>query len=393
MVRIAPVRSKGERRTFIELPFRLYRGDPFWVPPIKADVAEMLDPRRHPFHQHAEVELFLAYAGSDAIPTEGRVVGRIAAVHNRLHLEVHQEPVGFFGFFECENDPEVAAALFDAAGAWLRQRGLAVMRGPASPSLNEEAGLLVQGFGSPPVLMMPYNPAWYADLIEGCGFRKAKDLLAYYRGHAAQPERLVRMAEALAKRHRITVRGMDKRRFWDEVERIRTIYNSAWEKNWGFVPMTEAEFTHLAKKMKPVVDPDLVAFAEVDGTLAGFALGIPDLNRALKHADGSLWPLGWAKVLWHSRKIDTFRVLTLGVLEEYRKTGAAEMMYLYLLRTGPPKGITKGEFSWILEDNAPMRAGLEKLGAEVYKVYRLYDRDLSGVAAGSTGAEGRPPDG
>jgi hypothetical protein len=174
------------------------------------------------------------------------------------------------------------------------------------------------------------------------------------------------------------VRGMDKRRYWEEVEQIRGIYNAAWEKNWGFIPMTEAEFSHLARKMRRIVDPDLVAFAEVDGVIAGFALGLVDLNRALKHARGRLWPIGWLKILWHSRRIDTFRVLTLGLLEQYRRTGAAEMMYLYLLRTGPRKGITKGEFSWILEDNLPMRAGLEKLGAGLYKVYRLYDSALSG---------------
>ncbi|MFN2431627.1 MAG: N-acetyltransferase family protein, partial [Gemmatimonadota bacterium] len=258
----------------------------------------------------------------------------------------------------------------------LAERGLATMRGPASPSLNEEAGLLVDGFDRPPVIMMPYNPPWYADLIEAQGFRKAKDLLAYWRGHAEQPERLVRMAESLARRHKIVVRSMDKRRFEEEVQRVRTIYNAAWEKNWGFVPMTDAELEHMARKLKPVVDPDLVAFAEVDGQLAGFALGLPDLNRALKHANGRLWPFGWARILWHARKIDTFRVLTLGVLEPFRRTGAAEMMYLHLLRKGPPKGITKGEFSWILEDNAPMRAGLEKLGADLYKVYRLYDRPI-----------------
>jgi GNAT superfamily N-acetyltransferase len=185
---------------------------------------------------------------------------------------------------------------------------------------------------------------------------------------------------------------MDRRRYWDEVAAIRRIYNTAWERNWGFVPMTDEEFTHLAKKMKPVVDPDLVAFAEVDGELAGFALGIPDLNRALRHANGRLFPIGWLKILLHARGIDTFRVLTLGVLEPYRRTGAAEMMYLYLLRTGPKKGITKGEFSWILEDNAVMRAGMEKFDAHVYKTYRLYDLPI-GAAQGDERRTGAPPPG
>ena len=369
MVRVRPVRSRRDRHAFIELPYRLYRHEPLWVPPLRRDVAEMLDPRRHPFHRHSEVELFLAESG-------GRVAGRIAAIHNRRHVEFHGERAGFFGFFELERDPEIAAALVEAASAWVRERGLELLRGPASFSTNEEAGLLVDGFDRPPVLMMPWNPAWYADLLEGVGFRKVKDLLAYWRGHARVPDRLVRAAEMLGRRHKVRIRPMNRRRFWDEVASIRRIYNAAWERNWGFVPMTDEEFTHLAKQMKPVVDPDLVAFAEVDGELAGFALGIPDLNQALRHANGRLFPIGWLKILLHSRGIDTFRVLTLGVLEPYRRTGAAEMMYLYLLRTGPPKGLTKGEFSWILEDNVLMRTAMEKFDAHVYKTYRLYDLPL-----------------
>jgi GNAT superfamily N-acetyltransferase len=385
VVRVRPVRSRRDRRAFIELPYRLYRHEPLWVPPLRRDVAEMLDPRRHPFHLHSEVELFVA-------ESRGRVAGRIAAIHNRRHVEFHGERAGFFGFLEMEREPEVAAALVEAAAAWVRGRGLEILRGPASFSTNEEAGLLVEGFDTPPVLMMPWNPPWYADLLEGVGFRKAKDLLAYWRGHAAVPERLARAANALARRHRVRIRPMDRRRYWDEVAAIRRIYNTAWERNWGFVPMTDEEFTHLAKKMKPVVDPDLVAFAEVDGELAGFALGIPDLNRALRHANGRLFPIGWLKILLHARGIDTFRVLTLGVLEPYRKTGAAEMMYLYLLRTGPRKGITKGEFSWILEDNAVMRAGMEKFDAHVYKTYRLYDLPI-GAAQGDERRTGAPPPG
>ncbi|MGH7719716.1 MAG: GNAT family N-acetyltransferase [Gemmatimonadaceae bacterium] len=366
---VSPVRTARERSEFIELPFRLYRADPYWVPPLRRDVAHLLDARRHPFYQHATAELFLAREGT-------RAVGRIAAIRNDLHLTHHAEPVGFFGFFETERDPAITHALLDAAGGWLAERGLSVMRGPANPSLNEECGLLVQGFDSSPVVMMPYNPPWYADLLEGAGFEKAKDLVAYFLGHDTPPERLVHASELLARRHRITIRPLDMKRFWQDVERVRDLYNAAWEQNWGFVPMTDAEFTHLAKQMKTVVDPSLVAFAEVDGELAGFAMALPDLNRALRHMRGRLFPFGWAKALWHSRGIDTLRVLTLGVLEKYRRTGAAEMLYLYLMRTAPRRGITKGEFSWILEDNLPMRTALEKLGASAYKTYRLYDRPL-----------------
>ncbi|MFL5576940.1 MAG: GNAT family N-acetyltransferase [Gemmatimonadaceae bacterium] len=369
------MRSAAERRAFIELPFRLHRDDPRWVPPLRRDVAELLDPRRHPFHAHAQVELFLARSA------RGRVVGRVAAVRNELHERVHREPVGFFGFFETERDPAVAAALLDAAAGWLAARGLVVMRGPASLSLNEECGLLVEGFDTPPAVMMAHNPPWYAELLEGCGFRKAKDLLAYdIDARKPPPERLLRFEQVAAERYGVTVRTLDRKRFGEEVERIRVLYNQAWEANWGFVPMTEAEFAHVAKQMKPIADFDFVAFAEVRGELAGFALALPDVNQALRHMGGRLLPLGWLKGLWHGRHIDAVRVLTLGVLPRYRRAGAAELMYLHLLRTASAKGLRRAELSWVLEDNAAIRTALENLGGHVYKRYRLYDRPLAAPA-------------
>ena len=372
-VEVIPVSSRRERRAFIELPFRLYRDDPLWVPPLRRDVAERIDPARHPFYDHAAIALFLARERR-----RGRIVGRIAAIDNARHLAYHADGVGFFGFFECERDPGAAAVLFDAAATWLRARGLRVIRGPASPSLNDECGLLVHGFDRAPVVMMPYNPPWYAELLEGCGFQKAKDLVAYWMGSDTVPQRLADASLRFAERHRLVVRPLDKRRFPEEIERIRAVYNSAWERNWGFVPMTEREFTHLAKRMKPVVDPTLVPFVEVDGATAGFALALPDLNRALRAMGGRLWPLGWLKGLWAWRRIDTLRVLTLGVLPPHRRTGASELLYLYFLRVGRTRGITKGEFSWILEDNHAMQAALRKLGAHHYKTYRLFDRPLDG---------------
>jgi GNAT superfamily N-acetyltransferase len=369
---VQPVRTPADRRAFIELPYRLYRNDPVWVPPLRGDVTELLDPARHPFHQHATVELFLA---RDA---RGRVVGRIAATQNELHEKVHNDRVGFFGFFETERDPAIAGALLDAAAAWLASRGLTSMRGPASFSLNEECGLLVEGFDTSPMVMMPHNPPWYAELLEAAGMRKAKDLLAYVREEVEPTQRLLDFERVARERYHVTIRPFDKSKFAEEVERVRSLYNAAWEANWGFVPMTEAEFNHIAKQMKPVADFDLVAFASVRGELAGFALALPDLNQALKHMGGRLFPLGWAKGLWHGRHIDAVRVLTLGVLPRYRRTGAAEMLYLYLMRTASRKGIRRGEGSWILEDNLAMRAPMEKLGARVYKRYRLYERALGG---------------
>src|SRR5581483_2155257 len=210
---------------------------------------------------------------------------------------------------ETERDPTIAPALFDAAAEWLRGRGLTTMRGPASFSVNEECGLLVSGFDTPPAVMMPHNPPWYADLVEGAGFRKAKDLIAYWHASSAVPERIARVADRLAQRHQITVRPLNMKDFDADVERIRTLYNAGWEANWGNVPMTDAEFAHLAKQLKPVAVPDLVVFAYVRGELAGFALALPDLNVALKHMKGRLLPIGWAVGLWHGRKINRARVL------------------------------------------------------------------------------------
>jgi len=370
MIRIDAVRSKRDQKEFVELPFRLYRDDPNWVPPLRRDVNELIDPDKHPFHEHATVELFLARKGDE-------VVGRIAAVHNDLHLQVHGDKTGFFGLFESIEDAEVSRKLFDAVAAWLKSRGLENMRGPASFSLNEEAGLLVDGFDGPPVVMMTYNPRWYEQLIEGYGFRKSKDLLAYILRDPVPDARLVRMADKLRERYNVKVRTLDKKRFWDEVALVRRVYNEAWQDNWGHIPMTESELTYMAKQLKPVVEPALVAFAEVDGELAGFGLALPDLNVALKKMNGSLLPFGWAKALWYTRKIRTVRVVILGVLEKYRRSGVGELMELELMINAQKLGVRNAEFSWVLEDNTKMRIPIEKFGATVYRTYRMYDMPLA----------------
>jgi GNAT superfamily N-acetyltransferase len=345
------------------------------VPPLKRDVRELIDPERHPFHQHARVELFLAKRG-------GEVVGRIAAVDNFLHREIHGDRTGFFGLFESIDNQYVANALFDIAREWLTARGLDLMRGPASFSLNEEAGLLVQGFDGPPVVMMTYNPEWYGRLIENYGFIKAKDLYAYYLKNAKPPERFSRVADKLRARFHVEVRTLDKKNFWNEVALVRRVYNEAWEKNWGHIPMTEEELNYMAKQLKPVVKSELVVFAEVDGQLAGFGLALPDFNVALKRMNGSVFPFGWAKALWYSRKIDTARVITLGVLERYRRAGVSELIQLELFRNAQKHGIVNAEMSWILEDNPMMRAPLEKFGARIYRTYRMYDLPIGAAPNG-----------
>jgi GNAT superfamily N-acetyltransferase len=365
---LLPVESGRQLHRFVTFPFALNRHDPHWIPPLISDVKTLLTPGKNPFFEHGQIRSFLAVR-------DGRAVGRVSAIRNRRHEEFHQEATGFFGFFECERDPEAAAGLLDAVREHLRGEGLSQFLGPVNPSTNEECGVLVDGFETPPMVMMTHNPPYYDELLQGCGLRKARDLLAYFMEEKERriPERVARGAALIRKRlGNVTVRPLDKKRFLREVEAFRRVYNSAWEKNWGFVPMTDAELDHMARQLKPVVDPVLVRIAEVDGEPVAFALGLPDMNQALKHARGKLFPLGLLKILWYARKIRRVRILALGVLEEYRGTGLDVLLYHDLFAEGMAKGYTQGEFSWILEDNLPMVRPLEQFGARLYKTYRLY---------------------
>ncbi|HEU4827596.1 MAG TPA: hypothetical protein VFT04_00235 [Gemmatimonadales bacterium] len=344
---------------------------------MRRDVALLLDRSRNPFFEHAEAEYFLA-------EREGRVVGRIAAIENRLHNETHHDRVGFFGFFECDNDQAVANALFAAAAEWLRARGFDTMRGPASFSVNDECGLLVDGFGTPPTLMMPHNPPWYVELVEQAGFTGAKDLLAYQGGdrtfqrYEPVPARLERAVEIMRQRMGITLRPLDMKDFGNEVERIKVIYNAAWEKNWGFVPMTDREIEHLAEQFRQVAVPDIIPFAEKDGKVVGFGLALPDLNVVLRgNRNGRLLPV-LPRLLWALKreKIRRARIPLLGIIPEYRGRGLDAVLYHWIWTKAAEHGMYWGEAGWILEDNPAMKAGLEKMNFTVYKTYRLYDRAL-----------------
>lgn len=361
--------GRADLEAFIALPYDLHRDDPAWTPPLRRDVRTLLSPRRNPFHEHAEVRHYLARR-------HGRVVGRVTAIHNRLHNEFHGDSVGFFGFFETIDEPAVARALLDRAEEWLHARGLTVTRGPASFSTNDECGLLVDGFETPSVLMMPHNPRHYPALVESAGFRKAKDLLVYQSTHDRLPERLVRGAELLGKRQKITTRNLDMKRFEQEVELVKQLYNAGWERNWGFVPMTDREIDFLAAQLEGVVVPELVCFAEREDRTIGFAVALPDLNVALrKNRSGRTFP-GILKVLWATRKIDRVRILLLGTAPEWRGKGVDALLCKRIWEDGTRKGYRWGEAGWILEDNHAMRNGLAHMGFEVYKTYRLYDRPM-----------------
>jgi len=335
----------------------------------------LLSRTKNPFFEHAEAEYFIA-------ERNGEVVGRVAAISNRLHNETHGDKVGFFGFFECIDDQSVADALFEAAGNWCRALGHDILRGPASFSVNDECGLLVDGFETPPTIMMPYNPRYYIGLLERAGFTKAKDLWVYQggteEGYVPVPERLAKATELIRQRQGITLRPLNLKDFQGEVERIKELYNSAWERNWGFVPMTEHEIDHLAEQFKPVVIPELVPMAEKDGKLIGFGIVLPDLNVVFRrNRSGRLLPV-ILPLLWalKAKRIRRARILLLGVAPVYQGKGVDAMLYHWIWTKSGERGIYWGEAGWILEDNPAMNAGLEKMTFRVYKTYRLYDRKL-----------------
>jgi GNAT superfamily N-acetyltransferase len=373
---IRRVESAGDLSRFVELPYRLHRRDRTWVPPFKSEIRKLLDRRANPFFQHAEAAYFIAERG-------GEVVGRIAATHNELHNEIHEDRVGFFGFFECVNDFTVAAPLLDAAAAWLRARGLDTIRGPMSFSVNDVCGLLVDGFEYPNTLMMPHNPPYYLPLLETAGFAKARDLICLQGGaHNAlvpAPERTARAVDLILKRYGLRIRMLNMRRFEAEVELVKRLYNQCWEMNWGFVPMTDAEIDHLAASFKPVVIPELVPFVErEDGTPVGFGLALPDLNQALvNNRSGAMFPAALT-MLWKLRRkqITRARILLLGILPEWRGKGVDAALYHWIWTRSGERNMGWGEAGWLLEDNHAIIQGLAKAGFTPYKTYRVLDRPL-----------------
>ncbi|MCM2276955.1 MAG: N-acetyltransferase [Oligoflexia bacterium] len=378
MLQLKRVESKQEWSAFIDLPWKIYQGDAHWVPPLKIAVRDLLDVSKNPFFKHAFMLPVLAYRGEEVV---GRIVGVIDENHNRFH----EEKTAFFGFFEAVNDQKVANLLLDEVAGWARSKGMTTLRGPMNPSTNHECGLLVDGFQDPPQVMMTYNPTYYPALLEAWGLSKSKDLLAYNISHTAKfSERLLAQAEKLRKSARITFRPVNMSKFEEEIETILEIYNDAWEKNWGFVPMDPEEFRHMAKDMKMVVDPELLLIVEVAGKPAAFALGLPDVNQVFrKIPDGKLLPFGLPKLLWNLKgpgrraTINRCRILTLGIKKAFREYGIGPLLYAEYYKRGPARGYLTGEASWILEDNRAMNKALVHMCGERTKVYRIYDRTIS----------------
>jgi hypothetical protein len=370
-ISVRPVAGSREFRKFVAYPYERNRGDVHWVPPLRIGESERLTPKKNPFFAHAEVELLLAFR-------DGRVVGRIAAIDDHLHNQTHGDNVAAFGFFEAE-DGDTARVLLDSVEQWAKQRGRSAVRGPLNPSLNESAGLLIEGFDTDPMLLMPHNPPEYAAFIERAGYAKVKDLYAwlYDLTRRVGPE-IEKMAERVRSKHRMVVRPFDLTQFAKETARLREIYCGAWENNWGFVPPTDDEFRRLASEMKPILDPKCAVCVEVDGRPVACAVAVPDINQAMRGTDGRLFPLGLIRLLGRKRIINQVRLLLLGVLPEYRSPGLFPLIISEL-----QKSLTNGtryvrvEFSWVLEDNHDINKPVERIGAVRYKTYRIYQKALA----------------
>lgn len=369
------VSSKADLKRFIKSQWNFYRNDENFVPPLIADQMKTLDTQRNPFFKHSEIALYLAENSN------GEIIGRIAAIKNDNHNITHHDKVGFFGFFECINDQIVANELFSVAESWLKSKGLDTIRGPINLSQNDTLGLLIEGFDSPPVVLMTYNPRYYINLIENAGFAKAKDLYAYLLDrNDYMTEKLERLQAAIRKRYNVTTRNVafrNREQYKKDVATLKNIYNGAWEPNWGFVKMTDEEFDFLAADLKQIAEPDFTFIVESDGKPAGFALALPDINVCLRYNKSGGLLTGIWHLLTKKKKIDLVRIIVLGVLPEYQKTGIDAVLYYELGQRCSRHGIRYAEASWVLEDNVMMNRALQTtVNGKLYKKYRVYERRI-----------------
>jgi hypothetical protein len=369
MADIVPVTSAALEKQFVELPYSLYRKYPHWVPPLRRDEHNRLSPGHNPFFKHAEMDLWLARS------KDGRIVGRVAAIHDRLHDETHREKVTWFGFFEADT-AETAAELLRVVEKRGRERGSTIIRGPANPSLNESAGLLIDCFDEDPAIMMPYNPREYATFVEACGYAKVKDLIAWQIDVCAPNERIARVADRAGRRHGISIRHLDMKNFDRDLAVMTDIYKAAWEDNWGFVPPTDAEIRQMAIDLKPVIEPNLVLFAEMNGRTVACSVCIPNFNQVLKRMNGGLLPFGIFHFLRRKSIVDELRLLLLGVVPDVRRIGLYPLLIAENHRRAVAGGYRSAELSWTLEDNDAVNAGIEATGGRRHKTYRLYDKPI-----------------
>ncbi|HOT91049.1 MAG TPA: N-acetyltransferase [Anaerolineae bacterium] len=378
---IQPAETAAERKAFIHFMWKVYKGDPYWVPPLISERVAFLDPQKHPFHQHAKVRYFTAQR-------DGQIVGTIAGIINYNHNQYWGDKVGFFGLFEVLPDEEAARALLATAEDYVRSEGMDTLRGPVNFSTNEECGLLVDGWNGPPVAMLTYNPPYYAEFIERAGFVKAHDLYAYLTDIShVQPDgtgfnpKVLRVAEKVRQRlDGITIRPINMRDFEHDARLFKEVYNQAWSKNWGFVPLTDAELAHEVMALKPIIDPPTVLFVEKDGQAIGASLPLPDVNQALIRAYPrpgvpDWWSLAKMMYWWKVRKcVTTLRAFAGGLLEAHRGSGLIAVLALEDLKVALRRGYTHAEFSWVLESNIPMRQTAANFMGKHYRTYRIYDK-------------------
>jgi hypothetical protein len=372
-VEVIEVENSRQQKEFIMFPFRLYKDEPNWVPPLLSERKEFFNKSKNPFYRGAKTKLFLAVK-------DGKTVGRIATCVNFNHNEFHMEKAGFFGFFESIDDFEVASKLFKVAMITLKSEGMEKMRGPMNFSTNHEIGFLIEGFDKPPTVMNPYNKPYLPKLAEKFGLKKVMDLHGYFI-HKDSPlsERQLALVKKIKERNKIKIRTVDMSRFDEEVKLINGIYNQAWERNWGFVPMPEDEFFYMSRMLKEIIDPDLALIAFVDGEPAAFSLAVPDINQVLIRMDGHLFPFGIFKYIWHAKirkKITGFRMLTMGVIPRFQKRGIDNMFYIETGTSGIAKGYEWAELSWILETNELMCRAAENMNGKLYKKYRIVEMPI-----------------
>ncbi len=367
---VKQVNAKKELKTFITLPWKVYREDPNWVPPLISEIKERLNKEKNPFFEHADMDLFLAYKNNE-------VTGRIAAVLDQNHNRFHNEKIVFFGLYESLDDLSTASTLLERVAEWGRERDMEVLRGPMSLSMNDECAFLLEGFDSPPVIMMPYNPPYYIELMEKCGMVKAKDLYAFY---MTRDHDTVQKVNAIVERAReqlqIKPRKINMKKLDEEAKRIQHIYNQAWEKNWGFVPWTQLEMDYMVNKLKQFADPNLIIIAEDEKEPVGFAFGLPNYNEVLRKMNGRITPLSILKFLIYRKKIKGMRGMVFGVIKKYRQTGLSYLLYSELERNALEQGYEWGETSWQLEDNEAINRFVESVGGRVYKKYRIFEKKI-----------------
>ena len=371
-IEIITVEGESAVKDFIELPWRIYAEYPHWVPPLKGEVRRMLDPGGHPFWEFSERILFLARRGSEK-------VGRIAGIIDRHYNRFHGEKMGIWGFFECVDDPEVAAALFSSVEMWALQKGMTFLRGPLNPSTNYEVGLLIEGFNYPPTLMMAYNPPYYPGLVEWCGFTKEKDLLAFLiDGDYRLPEWMDRLAERISNKKGIHIRPSNPKKVDAEFALIREIYNASWSGNWGFVPLSDNEMRDIQKQVMKFVDPDLVFFIYYENEPAAACVIFPDINPLLKRFNGRIGLLGLLKFLRYRREIKGLRCLIFGIKEKYQQLGLPLLAFHHIFEVVRKKEKYHYlELGWTLEDNESINSLIEETGAKTCKKYRLFRKSLS----------------